>query len=319
MPLHTDSSDEDLPKTKLHRPDLAKHTLIDGAQVVIPPVIENIMRKGFRTYFPLTFVHPDFLHSPDAARYAKVAIGLASGTKSATQLTEAGSSGTLALEERNMALEDWLGAWEHLIRLIRKYLPRPAYKAWKRHWTMIYEHRDRKSHWPRLMLYCIRIRQSATQINFNPGIWQERVYKEIIQEDRDAISARKSSHPTPSTVTASRTTHSYASTTVSAPASANLPKKPKIAREVNPRERCFCCGSRGLHFAKDCSATKLHNKQPLVVRRTGSNWTIDNNPFCYSFNTLKGCTKSPCPNVRHLCSLCRSTDHGAQTCPQGPA
>jgi hypothetical protein len=296
-------------KHMLHRPDLAHNELLDGAHVVIPPVIENIMAKAWTQHFSLAFLHPEFLCSPDAARFAKISLGITAGSKSSDQLLEASTGGTCIKLEQDMGQEEWLNSWEHLMPLIKKHLPE-ACEAWTKHWCMIYSHHNCQTHWNRLMLYCIKIRQSATQVNFNPGKWQSQVYEEITEQDRDD-AARRRAMPPRTLPSSSAPTASF--TPLSSAPSNSTPKKPKLAREVNPSEQCFCCGYKG-HYVKECVASKQHNCSSIITRRSGNKWLLDGASFCYSFNTLKGCAKSPCPNPPHLCSLCRSPDHSTQAC-----
>ncbi|QRV93153.1 The BTB (BR-C, ttk and bab)/POZ (Pox virus and Zinc finger) domain [Ceratobasidium sp. AG-Ba] len=197
----------------LHRPDLAPGRLVDGLRVIIPPAIIEVMSKGWTAYISLVLLHNDFLQSPEAARYARIALGLASGSKSADQLPDAGPGGAKFKHESQLSFEEWLVAWDNLIGLIRKFMPCKTLQAWMRHWRIVYTHPDRHKHWPRVLLYCIRVRKAATVENFDPGVFQELIYKEIEREELDRIahgtsSARYQSslivNPKPPTATSSR-------------------------------------------------------------------------------------------------------------------
>ncbi|QRW04441.1 polyprotein like [Ceratobasidium sp. AG-Ba] len=167
--------------------------VVDGSRTIFPPAITEVMEKGYTTYIPLVLLHIDFLQSPEASRYARIALGLASGAKSVDQLPDAGPGGARFKQEQQMNFEEWLDAWDNLIFLIRKYLPRRTYKRWLRHWRFVYTHPDRHKHWPQVLLYCIRVREAATQESIDPGTFQDLIYSKIEKEELYRIAHGESS------------------------------------------------------------------------------------------------------------------------------
>ncbi|QRV92132.1 hypothetical protein RhiJN_20150 [Ceratobasidium sp. AG-Ba] len=217
------------PRRVLHRPDLATNAILDGAVPVIPPVMRDIMRRGWDKHIPLPFFDPEFLKRKDAAHYAKIAIGVSSSTKAAEKLAELNATNTRVKNEEDMDQIEWQYAWDNLMGLIEEYFPPATVKSWARHWGMIWAHRDRRRKWHRLMKYCMRVREAATQQNFVPGVWQEKIWEEIVEDDRDDAYERRRSQAT---------FRQYTHTTPKASSSSYaIAKKRPQAREVNPRER----------------------------------------------------------------------------------
>lgn len=100
------------------------------------------MAKGWDTYLSLTYLHPEFLKSPDATRFAKISLGVAAGSKLADLLMDVNAICTKFKNEEDFTCEEWLDAWEYLMPLIMKYLSPHAYDTWKKHQLLIYSHCD---------------------------------------------------------------------------------------------------------------------------------------------------------------------------------
>ncbi|KAG8729870.1 hypothetical protein FRC10_003336 [Ceratobasidium sp. 414] len=274
---------------------------------VIPPVIEKIMESGWSTHFSLALVDPAFLKQADAAQYAKIVIGLASSSKTADRLAIANTPARVKAEE-NMSFDEWRFAFDNLMLLIEKYRDPDSITTWQNHWYMVFSHRDVREKWPRLMKYDTKIRQMATQFNFDMGIWQHRIYDKIVDQDQEDIAACRFTGPTHPSANphASFTKHSGEGSTVP---KRNKPTQP--ARGNDFREWCFRCGLHNDHQTKCFTATKQTNGQPFVIQCTGNGRSIGNTLFCFAFNTLKGCTSSPCSNPPHGASVPALTHDGS--------
>ncbi|KAG8732230.1 hypothetical protein FRC10_001151 [Ceratobasidium sp. 414] len=205
---------------------------------VIPPVIEKIMESGWSTHFSLALVDPAFLKQADAAQYAKIVIGLASSSKTADRLAIANTPARVKAEE-NMSFNEWRFAFDNLMLLIEKYRDPDSITAWQNHWYMVFSHHDVREKWPCLMKYNTKIHQMATQFNFNMGIWQHRIYDEIVDQDREDITARRftaekdllspsvTNQPNQLTeMTSASSAFAVASTTTTKPSVAQPPSKP---------------------------------------------------------------------------------------------
>ncbi|KAG8698299.1 hypothetical protein FRC08_006010 [Ceratobasidium sp. 394] len=195
------------------------------------------MEEGWRTPFSLALVELRFLTRVDAAQYAKIAIGLASGSKTADKLSYMNTAIKVKPEE-DMSFEEWRYAYDNLMLLIERYRSPNSLAAWEKHWYMVYSHRNVRDKWHRLMRYDIKICQMATQVHFDMGIWQQRIYDEIVDQDRDDIAARKHTHTFPSLTSTAHKSGGDAATSQ---------KRQKIACGPDPRERCFRCGLQGDH------------------------------------------------------------------------
>ncbi|KAG8778979.1 hypothetical protein FRC12_024700 [Ceratobasidium sp. 428] len=308
-----DSERRSRPKKVLHRPSRAEGVLLEGASFPIPPAILKIMENGWKAHFSLCLLDPAFLEQPDAAHRAQLYVDLMSGRKVADKATETRIAALGIPREENMTHDQWRFAWDILLPIIEDYMPTDCFEAWQKHWHLVWTHSDVRPNWHRLMLYDIKMRQTASRTNFDMGTWQYKVYEEIVNKDRDDIAKGRGRHTTSHSTAAPIASSSHtrkASSDIAPPA-----KRTKHIREMDSDERCFRCGLKGEHKTKYCAASKQTNGRSPIIRRNGKNWTLDGSPFCYSFNTLKGCSASTCSNPPHICSLCRSTDHGAQACP----
>ena len=95
-------------------------------------------------------------------------------------------------------------------------------------------------------------------------------------------------------------------------------KQVKARSEGETGSRCFVCRGNG-HQSKICSSHKqIDNTDVNVKKNASGDWVLYNNePFCWSFNSARGCSRTPCANGKHICTGCLSTSHCAQTCKQG--
>ncbi|CUA70723.1 hypothetical protein RSOLAG22IIIB_09049 [Rhizoctonia solani] len=183
---HPDSSTLSVPKTRLHRPDLAHDLPVDIHKKVIPNALTKVFRKGWKIGFPLTILAPSFLDSPDAERLTKAVVkAVTDPSTSIANNAEARAVLKLLQDELAMDMPTWTAAWAQLIILIRTYLP-SAHSAWRQHWHNIWARKEQK--WHCLMEYDKRIRSYATQQNFDPGCWNKELWDEIIDKDRDRMA-----------------------------------------------------------------------------------------------------------------------------------
>lgn len=302
----------------LHQPDLAGDELVDGICVVIPKAIRKIMQDNWKEYIPLTLLTTAHLKSSDTTRKLQTPICLASGRKGLELMATTDKDLVPPKDEAAMDFQEWLQAWNHLLDLIDIYIPQ-ATSAWEQHWKMIWQHRERDTRWHCLMRYCIEVRKAAVRANMNPGVWQAKIWQEIIDDDRDRIAAGRpppgsrpsqpstnSQHDKPAT-----SSHSFQRRSDAPSASDQKPARKTCGDQ--DLDKCFRCGTYG-HLIRDCNRDFQYNGGKIHVTKVGNTYMLDSKPFCYRFNTPKGCHIIPCPNPPHICSLCRATDHGAQQC-----
>ncbi|KAG1812959.1 uncharacterized protein BJ212DRAFT_1276120, partial [Suillus subaureus] len=83
---------------------------------------------------------------------------------------------------------------------------------------------------------------------------------------------------------------------------------------------CAVCLGRHSHRTIECSATQTSDKQfsTFSERIRKGLWTIYGKQLCTAWQREEGCTTPKhdpaCLHVRHICSGCGATTHGAQKC-----
>lgn len=314
----SDDPKEERHKRVLHQPDLVSDELVDGICMVIPNAIRKIMENKWKEHIPLTLLTTAYLKAPESTKKIKAPIGLASDGVGVEVMTTANNGLVSPKDEAAMNFQEWLQAWNHLLELIDLYLPR-ATPAWELHWKMIWQHRERDTRWHCLMQYCIAVRKAAVKMNMNPGVWQAKIWQEIVDDDRDRIAAgRPIPGALPSQNGASTSRNKPSTSSHSSHQRANAPNAADHRSSRKPRgdadrDKCFRCGTFG-HTVRECERDWQFNGSKIIIFKVDNRWTLDDKPFCYRFNTPKGCHQNPCPNPPHVCSLCGAKDHGAQTC-----
>jgi hypothetical protein len=176
--------------------------------------------------------------------------------------------------------------------------------------------------WPLWMRYCIAVRQRCIQQGVDVSVFQAHIFNAVKtsfnRDHSDATSlayinseftrrfGQESAHPRIQGVLQPN------------PAATTLPRTLRqpttSSRNTQGSSCCFICGS-GEHTSTACASTSSTNGGKLLASRTALNapWTIGGKPFCYKFNGTRGCNFKACTNA-HICSLCGSTGHDAQSC-----
>lgn len=194
--------------------------------------------------------------------------------------------------EPHMTKESWREAHARYTRMISSYCSLATRDdlawAWSIHFKLIEHHPRFSLDFPTLLLYDIRCRQAHHVQAFNPCVWQDALWHDILDErllSRPALRPlASSSRPNTDWDTRARPPP------YSRPRSASPRRMP-----LNP---CIVCGRSG-HRTSDCRPTKS-----FLVRQ-GRTWVLpDGKQVCYAWNSNRtGC--SGCERV-HVCTLCGS-------------
>ena len=80
---------------------------------------------------------------------------------------------------------------------------------------------------------------------------------------------------------------------------------------------CMVCLGRHEHFFAKCEETKLWNDSAATARKNeqGCFTAANGQHLCFNWQLSRSCTSTAHAD-RHKCLSCRSSDHGAQNCPQ---
>lgn len=271
------------------------------------------MNKGWDEHISLTFLTDAYCRSPEAALQEAEPLAIKGGR------VVAGVSKSLAdpVNEAKLSFIEWTQGMGRLLILIADYFPHIV-QYWEQHWAIVYHHEKRDSNWPAVMLYCMEIRERSVSSLIQCQKYQKLIFDNIVDRERtrlvdEARQLIRAHQAGPSSSFRSYSTSKYPTAT---PSSTN-PTTPSAHPADKPTSRCFKCGTIG-HAIKQCQRSNQYNGRPIIVDRASRGWTIDGREFCYKFNSPAGCHGGEqCKSPRHLCSLCRSANHGAQACNAG--
>jgi hypothetical protein len=79
--------------------------------------------------------------------------------------------------------------------------------------------------------------------------------------------------------------------------------------------RCLLCA--GPHPSRGCRAPTQINGRPVAITSQDEGKTFadsEGTRYCFAYNGTTGCTNNTCPKGVHRCTLCKGSDHGAQSC-----
>jgi hypothetical protein len=306
-----------------HRPDLAGKTLAPETDAMISRAVHKVCEKGWETQIPYTNLtdaacHSEYLVMRGKEQVVRIGAGGMAMTTAPDLLANDPAKALLSFPK-------YLQAVRRHSMLISKYQPENK-KYWDAHIDIICNHPRRDTHWSLVLQYDIEIHKRSCNGSINPGVFQENIFNHVMDNAWDkalemvtnALRAapQKSfqSHGTALVYgqpSSSRQTHPAPSQSNQKPAQglSTLPPAP-----TKQRGKCFHCGNSS-HSVKPCDQDTLLNKWPVFITRNQQNeWTINGSTFCYRFNSLSRCDLASCKYPPHICTLCRATDHGAQSC-----
>jgi hypothetical protein len=282
----------------------------------IPDVVRKLFVPEWVTYVPLTYLTDEYCeniaehHKLEPTVHLDPTTGI--WTRKGDSLPDR--------HEANLTFMQWTRAWQRLLGLLDG-INHPERLRWLAHTQLVMNQPSITKHWPLWVRYCIAVRQRGIQQGLDVSVFQVHIFNSVkttYERDRsDAASlayinsefARRSGQdlirtktqgpfqPT-SSMGSSRTAH-HPSTTL---------------RSTQGASRCFICGSTD-HTSVSCTATSSATGSRLLATRStpSTPWSIGGKPFCYKFNSTRGCNFKSCSNT-HICSLCGSPGHDAQAC-----
>lgn len=302
-----------------HHPEKVKGVLAPAVMAKIPRAASKIMDAGWKEHIPLTILTDAYCESKDALKPLPETMQLDADGKLVITNHKVPSSNR---DETSLELEEWLQAWGRLLSMIHNS-PKfhRTHKYWRKHFKHIFLHAERQRKWPLLIRYDIEVRLRSTMTDIDMGTWQEEIYKQVENDYQNPPRVHPAVGPSftaPSSYTSrSSNSRGIPSTTNTGARPTTRPIAPLPTNISKPQSRCFRCGTLG-HFAQTCNQSSRPGGKPFLISRLDDgSWLLDGKPFCYKFNSPRGCpaAASQCQNAPHICSLCRSTSHGAQQCP----
>lgn len=271
----------------------------------IPKKIMKILREGWKDHISLFYLTDAACESYEAANSqprAKITM------KGDQLFATAAEDKRTEDKEFSLDLKEWTQAYNKFLYAVIIHFGESYAEYWKIHFSNIFTHDRRDSEWPALMRYCAEIRRRATLGAINPAVWHETIYTHILHKMRYPDLVAPAGH---STVASSQAHTTSFRATKAAPEDADTAK---TRGSRNKLAKCFRCAVPG-HSPMSCNRnTQANGKAVIVTKAPGGKPQIDGAPFCFAYNSARGCTRNPCTNPPHICSLCKSTEHGAQQC-----
>ncbi|KDN36469.1 hypothetical protein RSAG8_10807, partial [Rhizoctonia solani AG-8 WAC10335] len=278
-----------------------------GVTLVIPDSIIQNMRKGWKTLFSIAMLRDDYCIAAVSQAHKGKTIAFGDEGDHVTFAASAESYDS-SLPEDHLTYEQWVQVWCRLIALIRQFLSEALYVRWLKHYQYVDMHPDRSKHWTLWLRYDIAVRVTTrANKHIDPSVFQSQIFSDLItQYTLDSISAMAPASQGTST------TPRLATRGLTKPTSTPTTTRPQGS---SPNRLCFRCG-RDSHTALACSESKQASGRDIIVQHgKGKDWLLYGQPFCYKHNGAGGpCAASPCKNGPHICSLCGSDKHGAQSC-----
>lgn len=266
------------------------HQITAGAAVagflMDPQAVIRILARGWHQYIPLNYL------SDEACRSAMHAPPIDTETHTIVDgKLRSSSQGLDGSREHLMAKESWREAQSRFVRMIRVYCSLPNREAlataWATHFRLVEQHPRFSMEFSALLLYDIRCRQAHHLQAFDPSMWQDALWRDVLDE-------RLLSHPVlrQAPTIPLRTTSDWSQRSYPAARARSRSASPRRA-PLNP---CVVCGREG-HRIAICQPRKS-----FLVRQ-GRTWVLpDGKQVCYAWNS----TKSGCPGCdrMHVCTLC---------------
>ncbi|KAG8768096.1 hypothetical protein FRC12_005765 [Ceratobasidium sp. 428] len=315
-----------------------------GMQLPIAETVIATMRKGWSKHIALTMLDDEYCEKVARGHVSTQSVGF--NDKGSVHIVETDVKDP-SRDEHAMSFAQWDQAVPRLLSLIKQHLRERDFIRWRSYFELIRAQPTFHAEWNLWLAYDIQMRMitrwnkkldftvlnQAVLDDLRPRYQAKRIQTELINSGlRIAQNFPSSSRPR-------HDRYPSYSETSSLPrwndTRSNEPR-PQDSRPYEPRSydsrsydrrrlrnpnnagpsgKCFRCGERG-HYAARCNASAQVSGKPILIRAKGNDWTLDGNPFCYKHNGISGpCLTSSCEH-KHICSLCRGTDHGAQSCPQ---
>ena len=193
--------------------------------------------------------------------------------------------------ELDLIFNKWHQAWQHLLDLIKSYLPE-EFLLWEVHYLFILNHNNQAEMWLLFLAYDAEIHKRATQLPIDPskfsiGIWND-------------LETRFTANEVFSLVQVDLKLHASSSSTPR-----DSPKNPGQSasfqtphHQIDKFGRCFICGDRSRdHTSCNCMATHNINGSPCHLFKQGPSGKQQNKSekfYCFTWNGISGCFQSPC-------------------------
>lgn len=287
----------------------------------IPDCVRAIIEDGHKIYLPLHLFAEEVLDLEASARLA-ARPGEAPVIRSAD----------ICVTEDRMST-DFYGTWSklHILALELLEINPWVIKMFQSHYDLVQTARDYRTAWPAWRMYDIRRRQLVKGAKpMDISGYDLALYSRITNElsaralaDLDAARLRVDSR-------APRAPR-HANTGPSGSAGAGAPSASASSRNAQgPKTRtggggalaklkfgrCLACGSRAHLYDKD-APSQCDPRWLVFDRELGNHKTPTSGSFiCWAWNSDDGCkVGGRCRRKDgHLCSLCGSAAHGAQSC-----
>ena len=295
--------------------------------LLVPEHIRKKFKDRWTVHVPLTYLtdkHCALANSDHTFSNETLTLDESSG-KLLTTLKSLSPRGEL-----DLTFDEWQQAWLHLLDLIGTYI-RDKYHVWKKHYLAILNNETRAARWDLWLAYDTEIRCRSTVQGIDPSIhhiliWNELEAFYIAKRVKDEISK---SFPHRNTYQSNSNRYSPYQNRTSDNSNNNsfraqirggnnsFRARPTSLQTVL---RCIFCGdSSGAHTSKNCNSNTLINGNPCHLHKAGPSEprrNKNNKSYCYSWNGHRGCHyQANCTRGEHLCSLCGSNTHNAQSCP----
>jgi hypothetical protein len=289
---------------------------------MIPRTVQKVCESGWKTHIPYTNLTDAACHNEYMAmQHDDHVLRIGAGGKAVMTAPDLPSHDPA---EALLGFIEYLQAAQRHILLIREYQPENQ-APWHKHIEIVFNHLLRDTHWPILLRYDIEIRKQSCNGSIDQGRYQKLIFDHQMELHRDrAVNLFQPAPPAAPqksfqlNITATHT----ATPRNNNPSSRNNQKttlhntQTPSSSTPGPHGKCFRCGGAG-HGICFCMQDTFPNGRATNIVRTGGPkgpWTFNGKTFCYKFNSIDGCTSGDCQNPPHICTLCKSGDHGAQNC-----
>lgn len=215
--------------------------------------------------------------------------------------------------EEKLSFEDWHKAWLRFLSLIKHYIPK-IHDKWRTHFERIREAPDNQSNWRTWLTYDITLRRRSIFEGLDPARFHRALWHRIELDTPKHVASQQSSN---------RFQQSSSRFPAGSSSSRQSDRGNQQDKQLRPHQtrwksssRCLLCA--GPHYSRGCRATTQVNGRPTLItsRDEGKSYTdSDGNRYCFAYNGATGCTSQSCSKGVHKCTLCKSMEHGAQSCP----
>ena len=237
--------------------------------------------------------------------------------------------------ELELTFDEWIQAWHRLLILIKRYLPH-EYNNWHSHYSSILNNSTRAMRWLLWLTYDTEVRRRSVSESIDPSVHQLLIWNELepsyiakmVKEEMSKSSVSMPENSRNYTNNFRAQTNSYQSYRDSPDngysfrnqKTGNNSFRAGFRQDQNFRQlKCIFCGdcSKSHSSGSRCDRNTLINGNPCHLFKNSASETRRDKKgknYCYSWNGLRGCQYSNCTRGEHLCSLCGSQAHNAQSC-----